>query len=407
MSSAEPPAGRRPEDDGAPADTPPAGRPISRNDLFGPGGPFKMSGTPAAPRGASSGPSGFEPPEGRAARPAAGGDEPTRVVPAEPPHPRDAADLPDDRTEVYRPDTQAAERTQVYPQADYRPGQYQPRSMGPNAQGKFQQSPYQAGQYQPGEYQPGQYQPGQYQPRETLGYPGDGDDRGSWYGQDGTPPGPDGGGRRSWVVAGVVALLVLVAGAAGAYALFGPDDGTDTASQTGASTSPTTAPSAEAEETAEPQESETEEPTGTEEPATAYEPVPAEPWTDKSLDFGYLTNVVRSGDEVRLSFNRASFFVGDEATEKNGGTPPDNDYFIEDTNQRVRTFTLLEGAALQGSALLGGDGGDSDLTEITVDELIENAGRTLDSGIEGIPVWLRHERGRESDVTALAEQFIP
>ena len=53
MSSAEPPAGRRPEDDGAPADTPPAGRPISRNDLFGPGGPFKMSGTPAATSGAS------------------------------------------------------------------------------------------------------------------------------------------------------------------------------------------------------------------------------------------------------------------------------------------------------------------------------------------------------------------
>ena len=387
MSPAEPPAGRRPEDGGAPVDTPPAGRPMSRNDLFGPGGPFKMSGTPAAPKGAASGPSGFEPPEG----------EPTRAVPAEPPHPRDAADLPDDRTEVYRPTEQGADRTQVYPPppsdrtqvhppGDYRPGQYQPRSMGPH-EGEL-------------------YEPGQYQPRETLGYPGDGDDRGSWYGQDGTPPGPDGGGRRSWVVAGVVALLVLVAGAAGAYALFGGDDGTDTASQTGASTSPTTTPSVEAEETAEPQESETEEPTETEEPATAYEPVPAEPWTDKSLDFGYLTNVVRSGDEVRLTFNRASFFIGDEATEKNGGVPPDNDYFIEDTNQRVRTFTLVEGAALQGSALLGGDG-DSDLTEITVDELVENAGRSLDSGIEGIPVWLRHERGKESDVTALAEQFIP
>jgi hypothetical protein len=116
MSPAEPPAGRRPEDGGAPVDTPPAGRPLSRNDLFGPGGPFKMSGTPAAPKGASSGPSGFEPPDGEATRPVAAGDEPTRAVPAEPPHPRDAADLPDDdRTEVYRPPAQGADRTQVYP----------------------------------------------------------------------------------------------------------------------------------------------------------------------------------------------------------------------------------------------------------------------------------------------------
>jgi hypothetical protein len=115
--------------------------------------------------------------------------------------------------------------------------------------------------------------------------------------------------------------------------------------------------------------------------------------------------VSRNGDRIRLTFNRASFYYGDEATEKNGGTPPDNDYLIEDTNKRVRTFTLLDGAALQGSAQLGGGG--SDLQEITPDELVENAATALEAGAEGVPVWLRHERGKEGPIAALAEQFIP
>jgi hypothetical protein len=358
---------------------------MSREDLFGPGGPFGVSGTPATPRGAGADRSGFEPPDaGRGAEPAEA-TEPTELV--EP-----AQDVDDDRTEVYVP---PADRTQVYRASEYEPGQYQPRSMGPNTQAENQQGPYTPGQYQPGQYQPG------YQPRESIGYPGD---DGSWYGEGGPPPG--GSGRRGWLVAAIVAVLVVAAGAIGAYALLG-GDGTDTASQTGGTVSPTAGPTPSAEDSAEPEESETAEPTETPEASgAAFEPIPDEPWT-AGLDFGFLTKVTRRGDEVRLTFNRATFYYGDEATEKNGGVPPDNDYLIEDTNKRVRTFVLAEGAALEGSTLLGGEDAGPEGREITVDELVDNAADAVAAGSEGIPVWLRHEKGQDSDVTALAEQFVP
>jgi hypothetical protein len=410
MSSAEPPAGRRPDDgsDAAQGDE----RPMSREDLFGPRGPFGVGRAPAPPPGAS----GFEPPEDETrAMSGPEREDVTRAFRAErEPHPRDDADLeedldadldaddlgdadrtqvyqappPEDRTQVYRPtppapapSPPAADPTQVYTPGQYQPGQYQPRSM-------------QQGGYDPGGYQPGQYSG--YGSQETIGYPGDSG------GYDG---GPSGGGR-TWLVAALVAVLVVVAGAAAAWVLFGGNgDDPDTAAGTGATTAPT-ASASQPEET-EPEETESAEPTESEsaEPPdeVLFEPIPAEPWTE-DLDFGYLTKVTGSGDDIELTFNRATFYYGEEAAEKNGGEAPDNDYLIEDTNKRVRTFELKEGAALSGSSLLGGDEAGPEGRELTREELVENA---KNAGSQGIPVWLRHEKGRDSAVTALAEQFIP
>jgi hypothetical protein len=116
--------------------------------------------------------------------------------------------------------------------------------------------------------------------------------------------------------------------------------------------------------------------------------------------------VSRKGGEIKLTFNRAQFYYGDEATKKNHGTPPDNDYFIEDTNKKVRTFELVADAPLRGSTLLG-DGAGPEGKPITADDLVANAKTALATDKEGIPVWLRHESGKEGPVTALAEQFVP
>jgi hypothetical protein len=454
MSSAEPPPRRRPHDTRAGADTPAGGPPKSRDDLFGPSGPFGVSGTPATPRGAGG--TGFEPPEDepddllddevdlhvqptrasrwvaqeptRAAPPV--DDEPTRAVRSVEDEPTRAVrsvedeptrafpPVPDEPTRAYRPpeDTQAyqppADATRTYPAqpaadpaprpepGEYRPGQYQPRSMT----GDYQQR----GEQEQSTYTPGQYQPG-YSSRETIGYPGDaGGADGDWYGQ-GSPP-PSGRGRRVWLAA-LLTVVLLAAGAAGAYALLGRDDGTP------AATSPTTAPSASAtsggEATSEPSEtaSESAEPSETTEPsesaALAGKPIPDEPWTDPSLDFGFLTKVTRSGDTIRLTFNRATFLTGAEATEKNGGTPPDNDYLIEDTNKKLRTFDLVANAPLEGSAQLGGTR-TAEGTEITEDELVAAMRNLAGNNPGGVPVWLRHKGGgKDGPVTALAEQFVP
>jgi hypothetical protein len=430
MPPAEPPAGRRPEDPRAPGDAPSrAARPMSRDDLFGPSGPFGVSGTPATPPGAGG--SGFEPPEDadptrvvnpdeESARPLRSDDEPTRALtedeptrayrpgyraefrpddgptrafPAQPPvaSPQPAPPLrpaqppPDDPTRVYEPG------------GEYRPGQYQPRSMSGG---------YQRGDVEQGAYTPGQYQSG-YSSQETMGYPSDAGGGAGWAqgGESG-----DSGGRRPWVVGAAVGVLVVAIAAGGAYALLGREDGSP--SSAGATTSPQA--SVPSEGTAEPSASESAEPS--QEPgespspsaAAAGEPIPDEPWTDDSLDFGFLTKVTRKGDQIRLTFNRAVFYYGDEATEKNGGTPPDNDYLIEDTNKKTRTFDLVADAPLEGSSQLGGTRTGPEGVPITEDELVANMRSLAGNNPQGVPVWLRHEGGGKSGpVTALAEQFVP
>jgi len=422
MPPAEPPAGRRPEDKRARGDAPSrADRPMSRDDLFGPSGPFGVSGTPATPRGAGA--SGFEPPEdaeqtdavNEPVRPLRAEDEPTRAVGTEGEPTR--AYRPGYRPEGYRPDADATraypaqppaapvplppagpppaeDATRVYePGADYRPGQYQPRSMS----GGYQRDELEQGSYTPGQYQSG------YSSQETMGYPGDGGGDAGWS-RDGRPGGS--GGGRPWLVGAAVGVLVVAIAAGGAYALLGRDEGTPSAGA-GATTTPqasatsneTTEPSESAEPSAEPSESPSES-------AVAGKPIPDEPWTDKSLDFGFLTKVTRRGDEIKLTFNRATFYYGDEATKQNGGTPPDNDYLIEDTNKKVRSFELVADAPLEGSSQLGGENAGSDGVPITEDELVASM-RALNDSPQGVPVWLRHEGGKDGPVTALAEQFIP
>jgi hypothetical protein len=438
MPPAEPPAGRRPGDPRAQGDAPPrADRPMSRDDLFGPSGPFGVSGTPATPRGAGT--SGFEPPED-ADRPRAAGaeprglraeDEPTRALPPAEDEPTRAY-RPGYRPE-YRPDAEATraypaqppaappppaaaaapsptaptapslpsdDATRVYePGADYRPGQYQPRSMS----GGYQRTEFEQSAYTPGQYQSG------FSSQETMGYPSDAAGGAGWA-QGGGPDGStDPGRRRPWLVGAAVGVLVVAIAAGGAYALFGREDGTPSS----AGPAPTPRASATGGDTTEPAASQGTEPS--QEPsesatpgAAAGEPIPDEPWTEKGLDFGFVTKVSRRGDEIRLTFNRATFYYGDEATEKNGGTPPDNDYLIEDTNKKVRTFVLAVDAPLEGSTQLGGTRGGSEGIPITEDELVANMRSVVGDNPQGVPVWLRHEDGKkDGPVTALAEQFIP
>jgi hypothetical protein len=421
MPPAEPPAGRRPEDPRAPGDAPPrAARPMSRDDLFGPGGPFGVSGTPATPRGAGA--SGFEPPE-EADRGVPSEDEPTRALteddeptrayrpgyrpeyqpdaeatrayPAQPPAAMPPPAAPPAPRPQPVPPPPADDATRVYePGADYRPGQYQPRSMSGD---------YQRGESEHSAYTPGQYQSG-YSSQETMGYPSDAGGGAGWA--RGGSGGGDPGGRRPWLVGAAVGVLVVAIAAGGAYALFGRESGTP--SSTGPTATPSAgAPSTEASEpseSVEPSEEPSESPSPSE--AVAGAPIPDEPWTDDDLDFGFLTKVSRKGDRIRLTFNRAVFYYGDEATEKNGGTPPDNDYLIEDTNKKVRTFDLAVDAPLEGSVQLGGTRGGSEGVPITEDELVANM-RAQGNNPQGVPVWLRHENGKDGPVTALAEQFIP
>lgn len=138
-----------------------------------------------------------------------------------------------------------------------------------------------------------------------------------------------------------------------------------------------------------------------------YSPIPADATGEKDLDFGFLTAVQKNGDLVTISFDRAAYYTGAAAIERNGGNAPDNDYLIENTNPMIRTFTVQAKAPLIGvNRLVSSHEGPVRQQKLDAASFVTNATTALASGL-GIPVWVRHTESENGPITSLAEQYIP
>jgi hypothetical protein len=146
-------------------------------------------------------------------------------------------------------------------------------------------------------------------------------------------------------------------------------------------------------------------PTATRKPD--YRPIPENAAADTNLDFGFLNRVVSRNGTVTLRFDRATFFTGDAAKQRNGGQTPDNDYLIENTNPAQRSFSLDPKASIIVVNRLRTDPGQVGRQTLTLDQFVQNSNRVLTGSITDLPVWLRHTDGLTGPVTALAEQFLP
>jgi hypothetical protein len=141
-------------------------------------------------------------------------------------------------------------------------------------------------------------------------------------------------------------------------------------------------------------------------PAPKPGPVPHidRPW-DAGLDFGFLTaaRIDRQGRLV-VTFDRAQMLSGkayDDYVAKHGR--PENDYVIVNASHRLRTFRVSGSATLYGNQILGPANG-------TRDRIVSPArivSRLRASGVDGVPVWLRHTDGPDGPVVYLAEQYLP
>jgi hypothetical protein len=214
--------------------------------------------------------------------------------------------------------------------------------------------------------------------------------------------GPD---RRQLIaIFGGLAALGLVLGA-GTAVLTGGDD---TAALNGAATetSPGVVPVGSSDDpSASAGPTQTATPTATRKPD--YRPIPENAAADTNLDFGFLNRVVSRNGTVTLRFDRATFFTGDAAKQRNGGQTPDNDYLIENINPAQRSFSLDPKASIIVVNRLRTDPEQVGRETLTLDQFVKNANRVLTGSITDLPVWLRHTDGLTGPVTALAEQFLP
>jgi hypothetical protein len=145
--------------------------------------------------------------------------------------------------------------------------------------------------------------------------------------------------------------------------------------------------------------------TATASAAPDYSPIGDDP-AASGLDFGYLTAISTGGGVYTLTFDRATLYTGDAATAHNGGTPPPNDYLVENRNPAVRLFTVEPKAWLHGSFALAGSGAGPEGRAITFAELAAGVRRAA-AEKRPVPVWLRHAAALDGPVTALKEQFFP
>lgn len=197
---------------------------------------------------------------------------------------------------------------------------------------------------------------------------------------------------------GVLGLLIGV----GAAQLTGSDEKSALIGATPATSAPDSLdPSAEPGTTTSPATTPT--PTGT----PNYGSIPEDATTEPGLDFGFLTRVVNQNGTVTLRFDRASFYTGEEARQRNNGEAPDNDYLIENTNPAQRQFTLDPKATIVAVNRLLSQTGQVGRETLTVAEFIQNSRRVLTGSTTDLPVWLRHTNGLTGDVTAVAEQYLP
>ena len=141
-------------------------------------------------------------------------------------------------------------------------------------------------------------------------------------------------------------------------------------------------------------------------PVQIYRPIPTDAASEAGLDFGFLTRVDSAEGTVSLQFDRATLYTGAEATRRNGGRRPLDDYLIENDNEVTRSFTLDPKASVMAAGRLLNRTGVVGREPLTMDEFVHNCAQALDAGAK-LPVWLRHTEGMSGPVTALAEQFLP
>ena len=110
---------------------------------------------------------------------------------------------------------------------------------------------------------------------------------------------------------------------------------------------------------------------------------------------------------MALRFDRATFYTGNEAKQRNNGDDPENDYLIENTNPTQRQFTLDPKASIIAVNRLLNQTGQVGRETLTVAESIQNSTRVLTGSTTDLPVWVRHTDGLTGAVTAVAEQFLP
>lgn len=139
-----------------------------------------------------------------------------------------------------------------------------------------------------------------------------------------------------------------------------------------------------------------------------YKPIPAVATTTagvakKGLDFGYITKVTLKDGTLKIRFDRAEFYTGKAAAKRNGGEIPPNDYLVENSSSKLRTFTVSKKASLIGVNELRGYPETLARQTITRKQLVKNFKKSNGE----VAVWLRHTDGDKGTVTALAEQYIP
>jgi hypothetical protein len=108
-------------------------------------------------------------------------------------------------------------------------------------------------------------------------------------------------------------------------------------------------------------------------------------------------------DRRRVTFDLVSFFTGEAAAEaaKEDGqeSPPPNDYYIRNTNSRLRTLPVRQGAPVTVNVLASSQTGNSTRNvTVSLDRLARY--QNLDRALFWITV-------RDGQVTRLAEQFLP
>lgn len=142
-------------------------------------------------------------------------------------------------------------------------------------------------------------------------------------------------------------------------------------------------------------------------PAPAAPSTPTRPAHDGVLqETGYLTAAHIRDGQLTITVDRVIFLTGDEATQANGGVPPDNDHLIINDNPKLRTYVVAPDAALVGVTVLGGDDSATSAEPITAQELVDRTRQELDLG--GFPlVDVSHRSATDATVTAVHERYVP
>jgi hypothetical protein len=137
-----------------------------------------------------------------------------------------------------------------------------------------------------------------------------------------------------------------------------------------------------------------------------YRSIPEDATTEKGLDFGFVTKVSQKNGVVSLRFDRAYFYTGDEATKRNKGVPPEDDYLIQNSNPELRSFTIDPQSSIIAANRIANQADGVGREALTLDEFVTNTQAALKDGGK-LPIWVRHTNGLTGPITALAEQYLP